>query len=129
MKTSFYLLFFISILPLTIFAQKNKVDASVDLVSKSTDSISLKKGKSVVVMLPVKNRSGDDWKLSPVPAKLNFTQSFLGEAGTLPNQPEPKLFFFKATASGIDSIRFQYINPKAPAGEAAEYRVLYINIQ
>ncbi|MCU0387151.1 MAG: protease inhibitor I42 family protein [Chitinophagaceae bacterium] len=125
--------FFLSIVMVTFssiaFSQKNKVDASIDLVTKTQDSISLGKGKNIVVMLPVKNRAGDDWKLSPVPSKLKFTQSYLGQAGMLPNQEEPKLFFFKATAAGTDSIRFQYLNPKAPAGEAPEYRVLYVNIQ
>jgi hypothetical protein len=109
-------------------AQK-KVDASVDLVSKSTDSISLGKGKTVVVMLPVKNRAGDDWQLSPVPSKLKFTQSYLGQAGMLPNQEEPKLFFFKAGITGADSIRFLYKNPKAGTDATPEYRVLYVNIQ
>lgn len=111
-----------------VFAQK-KVDASVDLVSKSRDSINLGKGKTVVVMLPVKNRAGDDWRLSPVPSKLKFTSSYLGEAGMLPNQPEPKLFFFKAVNVGLDSIRFQYIHPKAGADAPPEYRVLYVTIQ
>ena len=125
-----YLILMIVIMTGTIaFAQKNKVDASIDLVTKMQDSISLGKGKNIVVMLPVKNRAGDDWKLSPAPAKLKFTQSYLGQAGMLPNQEEPKLFFFKASASGLDSIRFQYINPKAGAGAVPEYRVLYVTIQ
>jgi hypothetical protein len=110
-----------------LFAQK-KVDAQVNLVDQSTDSVTIQKGKSFVVMLPVHNRIGDDWKLSPVPAKLKFTESYLGEAGMLPNQQEPKLFFFKAQEKGVDSVRFEYKNPKALPNDLPEYRKVLVKI-
>ncbi|HSK14399.1 MAG TPA: hypothetical protein VK907_14360 [Phnomibacter sp.] len=109
-------------------AQK-KVDAMADLMTKSSDTVNLPKGKTMVVMLPVRNRAGDDWRLAAVPSKLKFTESYLGQAGMLPNQEEPKLFFFKSTAAGLDSVRFMYVNPKAPpADPETEYRTVYVRM-
>ena len=100
-----------------------------DLMTKTTDTVSLPKGKTMVVMLPVHNRSGDDWRLAEVPTKLKFTESYLGQAGMLPNQQEPKLFFFKSTAAGMDSVRFMYIRQKMPpADPETEYRTVYVKM-
>jgi predicted secreted protein len=118
------------ILGLFVGAQaQKKVAAVVNLTVNKVDSVVIEKGKSFVVQLPVHNRNGDDWKLSQPSAKCNFTQSMLGEAGMLPNQPEPKLFFFKAVEKGIDSIRFIYKNPRAVEGAQPEEKLLLITIQ
>ena len=109
-------------------AQK-KVAAVVNLTVNQLDSVTIQKGKSFVVQLPVHNRNGDDWKLSKPSAKCDFTESMLGQAGMLPNQPEPKLMFFKATEKGLDSIRFIYKNPRAEAGAAPEEKILLVTVQ
>lgn len=82
----------VSILVTTaLFAQK-KVDASVDLVSKSRDSINLGKGKTVVVMLPVKNRAGDDWRLSRGRQNLNLHQAIWVRQACFPISRNPNCF-------------------------------------
>ena len=108
-------------------AQK-KVAAVVNLTINQLDSVTIEKGKSFVVQLPVHNRNGDDWSLQKPSSICNFTQSMLGQAGMLPNQPEPKLMFFKAVEKGIDSIRFLYKNPKASGAEPEE-KVLKVIVQ
>jgi hypothetical protein len=126
-----YLFPFILILLLfssTVFAQK-KVEAVINLVDNKLDSVIIKKGKSFVVQLPVHNRNGDDWKLAAPSVKCAFTESMLGQAGMLPNQPEPKLMFFKAAEKGIDSIKFVYKNPHAAAEVEPEVRILKVTIQ
>ncbi|MES2648351.1 MAG: protease inhibitor I42 family protein [Bacteroidota bacterium] len=113
---------------LTTQAQK-KVAAVVNLTINKVDSVVIEKGKSFVVQLPVHNRTGDDWKLSQPSVKCNFTQSMLGQAGMLPNQPEPKLFFFKAVEKGTESIRFIYKNPRTAEGIEPEEKLLIVTIQ
>lgn len=108
-------------------AQK-KVAAVINLTTSSLDSVTIEKGKSFVVQLPVHNRTGDDWKLANPSTKCSFTQTMLGQAGMLPNQPEPKLMFFKAVEKGIDSIRFVYKNPNAAAGFEPEEKTLIVTI-
>lgn len=110
------------------FAQK-KVAAVVNLIDNKNDSVTIDKGKSFVVQLPVHNRNGDDWKLATPPLKCTFTQSMLGEAGMLPNQPEPKLMFFKASERGTDSIKFVYKNPRSAADAEPELRLLKVTVQ
>jgi predicted secreted protein len=112
----------------TVQAQK-KVAAEINLTQANRDSVAIQKGKSFVVMLPVHNRNGDDWKLAAPSTKCNFTESMLGQAGMLPNQPEPKLMFFKAVEKGVDSIKFLYKNPRAEAEAKAEEKVLIVSIQ
>jgi len=112
----------------TVQAQK-KVSAVVNLTTNQLDSLSIEKGKSFVVQLPVHNRNGDDWAVAKPSSKCNFTQAMLGEAGMLPNQPESKLMFFKAIEKGVDSIRFVYKNPRAAEGIAPEERVLKVTIR
>ena len=114
--------------PAALFAQK-KVAAEVNLTQKDLDSVTIKKGKSFVVMLPVHNRNGDDWKLAAPSSKCAFTESMLGQAGMLPNQPEPKLMFFKATQAGLDSIKFLYKNPRAAADAVPESKLLVVTIE
>lgn len=111
-----------------VFAQK-KVAAEVNLTQGNLDSLTIKKGKSFVVMLPVHNRNGDDWKLGAPAGKCEFTASMLGQAGMLPNQPEPKLMFFKAAQTGLDSIKFIYKNPRAAPGTVPEEKLLVITIE
>ena len=110
------------------FGQK-KVAAVVNLVENKVDSVSVPKGKSFVVQLPVHNRTGDDWKLAAPSSKCSFTQSMLGQAGMLPNQPEPKLMFFKAEEKGIDSLKFLYKNPRATEDSEPEIRMVKVTIQ
>src|SRR5215210_4799241 len=96
-----YLLFtFLSVCLLGKVEAQKKVEDVVNLTINQVDSVTIEKGKSFVVQLPVHNRNGDDWKLVKPSAICNFTQSMLGQAGMLPNQPEPKLFFFKAAEKG-----------------------------
>ncbi|CAN5458812.1 hypothetical protein BH10BAC3_BH10BAC3_29730 [soil metagenome] len=109
-------------------AQK-KVAAVVNLTVNQIDSVIIEKGKSFVVQLPVHNRNGDDWLLKKPSTICNFTQSMLGQAGMLPNQPEPKLMFFKAVEKGSDTIRFVYKNPKPTAGSEPEEKILVVRIQ
>lgn len=112
----------------TLFGQK-KVAAVVNLVENTIDSLTIPKGKSFVVQLPVHNRTGDDWKLSAPSSKCSFTASMLGQAGMLPNQPEPKLMFFKAEEKGQDSIKFVYKNPRLAADAEPDVRMLKVTIQ
>jgi hypothetical protein len=128
MKYLLPLTFILLVFSTTSFGQK-KVDAMINMVDNKLDSVSIKKGKSFVVMLPVHNRNGDDWKLATPSSKCAFTESMLGQAGMLPNQPEPKLMFFKAEEKGIDSIKFVYKNPRAAADAEPEVRMLKVTIQ
>ena len=121
------ILFFLSIISGSAMAQK-KVSAVVQLLG-TIDSLVIEKGKSFVVQLPIKNRAGDDWELAKPPVNCKFTESYLGEAGMLPNQQEPKLMFFKATAVGVDSIRFLYKNPKKAADAPVEQKLLKLTVQ
>lgn len=121
-------LFLTMILFFSANAQK-KVDAVVDLATKTTDSIGIKKGKSFVVQLPVRNRAGDDWRIAEPSPLCKFTESMLGQVGMLPNQQEPKLYFFKAVDKGNSEIRFEYKNPKAPADAKPEERILQITVE
>ena len=128
MKNLLFIALFSLLAPVTMFAQK-KVAAQVNLVDNKSDSVSIPKGKSFVVMLPVHNRNGDDWKLAARSPKCEFTSSMLGQAGMLPNQPEPKLMFFKAVEKGLDSIRFVYKNPRAAAGSTPEEKLLIVSVE
>jgi hypothetical protein len=109
-------------------AQK-KVVAVINLTVNTVDSVVVQKGKSFVVQLPVHNRNGDDWALAKPSTKCHFTESMLGQAGMLPNQPEPKLMFFKAVEKGIDSIKFVYKNPRAEAGAQPEEKMLKVTVE
>lgn len=91
--------------------------------------MSIKKGKSFVVQLPVRNRAGDDWRIAEAGTLCKFTESMLGQVGMLPNQQEPKLYFFKATDKGNGQIRFEYKNPKASADAKPEERILVITVE
>jgi hypothetical protein len=128
MKRTLLVFLLFGLVPAVSFGQK-KVDAMINMVDNKLDSVSIKKGKSFVVMLPVHNRNGDDWKLATPSSKCAFTESMLGQAGMLPNQPEPKLMFFKAEEKGIDSIKFVYKNPRAAADAEPEVRMLKVTIQ
>jgi hypothetical protein len=121
----FFLLICFSIFALGLFAQK-KVEAMANLMTQTTDTVLLPKGKALVVMLPIRNRAGDDWQINPLPEYLKLTDSYIGQVGMLPNQEEPKLFFFKAQDKGQDSIRFMYKNPKALPDALPEYRTVYV---
>jgi hypothetical protein len=125
------LLFALLFIGLSEFAlAQKKVAAVINLTGDiKADSLIIEKGKSFVVQLPVRNRAGDDWKLGIPVTKCNFTQSMLGEAGMLPNQPEPKLMFFKAVERGTEIIHFVYKNPKAKEGAEPEERTLAVTIQ
>jgi predicted secreted protein len=127
-KVLLFALLFTGVSSLAV-AQK-KVSAVVNLTADITsDSLTIEKGKSFVVQLPVRNRAGDDWKLGVPVSKCNFTQSMLGQVGMLPNQPEPKLMFFKAVERGTETIHFEYKNPKAKEGDKPEERTLLVTIE
>ena len=104
---------------------QRKVSAMADLMSKAQDTVLIKKGKSFVVQLPVHNRKGDDWVLAKPAQNCEFTEASLAQAGTLPNQLEPKLFFFKAKEKGSETISFRYKTP-SPTDSVAEKKLVII---
>lgn len=127
MKKHTLTLFVFCILSLATVAQK--VAAVADLTKTNIDSVSVPKGKPFVVQMPVHNRKGDDWYLAKPSTKCNFTQTKTGEAGTLPDQAEIKLFFFKAAEQGQDTIRFIYKQPKADTSTKPAEKVLIVSVQ
>ncbi|HMP93655.1 MAG TPA: hypothetical protein PKD90_12320 [Phnomibacter sp.] len=112
-----------------LYAQK-KVAASVVLAGEVyTDTLRIEKGKTFVVTLPVRNRAGDDWAITPTPQLCKLTETMLGQVGMLPNQEEPKLYFFKVSAKGTETISFVYKKPKAQEGTTPEQRILHLIVE
>lgn len=107
------------------FAQKT-VHAVVSFTGPDT-SLSIGKGQQFLVELWVPNRKDFSWQMAAVPQVCKFTSSRIGQAATLPGQPEQQLWFFKATRAGTDTIRFLYRGPRDEA--AVSTKTLYLQVQ
>lgn len=112
------------------FSQNNHAQKTVAAVVKFTGSetdITIRKGDYFLVELWVPNRKDYVWSMSKTAANVKFTRSQIGEAATMPGQPEQQLWFFKATNTGLDSIRFVYKSSNQQ--EAAAEKLLRIIVE
>jgi predicted secreted protein len=109
----------------TATAQKT-VHAVVSFTGADT-SLRIGKGQQFLVELWVPNRKDFTWQMAAVPQVCKFTSSQIGQAATLPGQPEQQLWFFKATRAGSDTIRFVYRHPRDEANITT--KTLYLQVQ
>ena len=120
----------ILLLVLLGFEQQASAQKTVAAVVKFTGndtSVTIRKGDNFLVELWVPNRKDYVWSMSKTAANVKFTRSQIGEAATMPGQPEQQLWFFKASAVGADSIRFVYKSPYQ--NEAAVEKLLRIIVE
>lgn len=106
-------------------AQKT-VAADVKFSGRDT-SLIIGKNETFLVELWVPNRMGYEWAIAKPSSNCKFLRSQIGEAATMPGQPEQQLWFFKTTQKGDDSIRFAYRRP-SDADIVAE-KVLRVTVQ
>lgn len=122
--------FLMLLLVLLGFGQQASAQKTVAAVVKFTGndtSVTIRKGDNFLVELWVPNRKDYVWSMSKTAANVKFTRSQIGEAATMPGQPEQHLWFFKATSVGVDSIRFVYKSPYQ--NEAAVEKLLRIIVE
>jgi predicted secreted protein len=108
-------------------AQK-KLGALISLDS-AFQQVEVKKNASFGVLVQVQSGTGYNWDLATPPAKCRFTESKITEAATLPGAKETRLMVFKATESGLDSIRFVYRRAWETDSKPQSERVLAVTIQ
>jgi predicted secreted protein len=106
-------------------AQKT-VAADVKFSGRDT-SLVIGKNETFLVELWVPNRKGYEWAIAKASANCKFLRSQIGEAATLPGQPEQQLWFFKTTQKGDDSIRFVYRRPSD--ADIVSEKVLRVTVQ